>query len=168
MGAQIKPPPGKGPYCYRIHGQMYHMVSPLNSGHNKPGYGQLYVFHTNEATEKRMERNEGCLVSVMKRLNSMLRVINPFIDCYLQIHRIIEENPVTNIKMVFMEIRNLDILRYNQPITKAEIAAIFVGDNNEPPANRDICIYPVGNSCKNISPFNQCCDLMVYTLLEEN
>ncbi|GBO05696.1 hypothetical protein AVEN_195053-1 [Araneus ventricosus] len=28
MGAQIKPPRGIGPYCYRLHGQVYHRVSP--------------------------------------------------------------------------------------------------------------------------------------------
>ncbi|GBO33109.1 hypothetical protein AVEN_73612-1 [Araneus ventricosus] len=54
MGAQIQPPPGTGPYCYRIHGQIYHMVSPLYSDHNKPGYGQLYIFDTSKATEKCM------------------------------------------------------------------------------------------------------------------
>ncbi|XP_055942022.1 uncharacterized protein LOC129972067 [Argiope bruennichi] len=167
MGAQMKPPPGIGSYCYRIHSKIYHMVSPLYSGHNKPGYGQLYVFDSSEANEKRMERNEGCLFSVMERLDFMLTAINPFIDCYLQMHRIIEENHAANIRMVFRETRNLDIRRYKQHITKTEIAAIFAGDNGVPPVNRDICIYPVGNSSngKNISPLNQCCDPIVYPLL---
>ncbi|GBL76539.1 hypothetical protein AVEN_53276-1 [Araneus ventricosus] len=105
----------------------------------------------------------------MERLDSMLRAINPFMECRmddaLQMHRIIEENPATNIRMVFMENGDLDLRRYNQPSSKTEIAAIFVGDKEEPPASRDICIYPVGNSCKNISPLNQCCDPMVYPLL---
>ncbi|GBN28214.1 hypothetical protein AVEN_191800-1 [Araneus ventricosus] len=108
IGAQIKPLPGTGPYCYRIHGKIYHMVSPLNSDHNKPG------------------------------LDSMSRAINPFIDCYLQMHRIIEENPATNIRMVFMENGDLDLRGYNQPTSRTEIAAIFVGDCGEQPANRDI------------------------------
>ncbi|GBN15889.1 hypothetical protein AVEN_144698-1 [Araneus ventricosus] len=165
MEAQIKPPPGTGPHCYRIHGQIYHMVSPLYSDHNKSRYGQLYVFDTSKATEKRMERNEVCLPSVMERLDSMLRAINPFIECYLQMHRIIEENPAKNIRMVFMENGDLDLHRYNQPTSKTEIAVTFVGDNGEPPANRDICIYPVCNSCNNISPLHQYCDPMVYPLL---
>ncbi|GBN43288.1 hypothetical protein AVEN_190658-1 [Araneus ventricosus] len=116
MGAQIKLPPGTGPYCYRIHGQIYHMVSHLYSNHNKPGYGQLYIFDTSKATEKRIERNEGCLPSVMDRLDSMLRAINPFIDCYLQMHRIIEENTATKIRMVFME--NLNVTHGSQPTRK--------------------------------------------------
>ncbi|GBO03344.1 hypothetical protein AVEN_231805-1 [Araneus ventricosus] len=102
---------------------------------------------------------------IMERLDYMLRAINPFVECYLQMHRIIEENPATNIRMSFMENGDLDLRRYNQPTSKTEIAAIFVGDNGELPANRDICVYPVGNSCKNISLLNQCCNPMVYPLL---
>ncbi|GBN17337.1 hypothetical protein AVEN_141499-1 [Araneus ventricosus] len=148
MGAQIKPSPGTKPYSYRIYCQIYHVVSPLYSNHNKPGYCQLYVFYTSKATEKRMERNEVCLPSVMEILDSMLRAINPFIECYLQMHRIIEGNPTSNIRIVFMENGDLDLRRYNQPTFRAEIAAIFVGDNGEPPANRDICIYPADDIMK--------------------
>ncbi|GBM53060.1 hypothetical protein AVEN_55635-1 [Araneus ventricosus] len=125
-----------GPYFYRIHGQIYHKVSSLYSNHNKPGYGQMHVFDTSKATEKRIERNEGCLPSVMERLDSMMRAINPFIECYLQMNRIIKENPATNIRMVFMENGDLDLRRYKQPTSKTETAAVFEGDNGEPPANK--------------------------------
>ena len=68
-------------------------------------------------------------------------------------------------KMVFMEDPNLDIRRYNAPTVRTEVAAIFVGDNGEPPADRDVCIYPIGDNCKTISPLNRCADPMVYPLL---
>ncbi|GBM60148.1 hypothetical protein AVEN_38478-1 [Araneus ventricosus] len=49
MGTEIKAPPGTGPYCFHIHGQIYHMVSPLHSNErNKPVYGQLYIFDSSE------------------------------------------------------------------------------------------------------------------------
>ncbi|GBN68026.1 hypothetical protein AVEN_217851-1 [Araneus ventricosus] len=67
--------------------------------------------------------------------------------------------------MVFLEDKNLDMRRYNAPTLCTEVAAIFVGDNGEPPANRDICVYPVGDTCQRISPLNQCCDPMTYPLL---
>ncbi|GBL80634.1 hypothetical protein AVEN_240149-1 [Araneus ventricosus] len=67
--------------------------------------------------------------------------------------------------MIFMEHPDLDIRRYNAPTSRTEVAAIFVGDDGELPANRDICIYPIGEGCKNISPLNQCNDPMVYPLL---
>ncbi|GBM13631.1 hypothetical protein AVEN_229598-1 [Araneus ventricosus] len=80
-------------------------------------------------------------------------------------HQLIQSNPAVNVKMVFMEHPDLDLRRYNEPTSRTQVAAIFVGDDGEPPANRDICIYPVADSCKNISPLNQCSDPMVYPLL---
>ncbi|GBN55143.1 hypothetical protein AVEN_260237-1 [Araneus ventricosus] len=67
--------------------------------------------------------------------------------------------------MVFLEDKNLDMRLYYTPTLCTEVAAIFVGDNGEPPANRDICVYPVGDTCQNISPLNQCCDPMTYPLV---
>ncbi|GBM66570.1 hypothetical protein AVEN_251984-1 [Araneus ventricosus] len=41
MGAEVKSPPGSGPYCFRIHGQVYHRIAPLFSNERFiPGYGQ--------------------------------------------------------------------------------------------------------------------------------
>ncbi|GBO40804.1 hypothetical protein AVEN_212029-1, partial [Araneus ventricosus] len=166
MGAQIKPPRGTGPYCYRLHGQVYHRVSPLYaSDQHKESYGQLYIFDSSEATEKRLSNNQNCLQHVFEKLDFMLREINPFAQSYLQMHRLVQEHPTTSVKMVFLEDKNLDMRRYNAPTLCTEVAAIFVGDNGEPPANRDICVYPVGNTCQSISPLNQCCDPMTYPLL---
>ncbi|GBN20394.1 hypothetical protein AVEN_100471-1, partial [Araneus ventricosus] len=84
MGAEIKALPGTGPYCFRIHGQIYHMVSPLYSNERKkPRYGQLYIFDSSEANNRRMENNRACLHSVMERLDALLRSINPFAESYL-------------------------------------------------------------------------------------
>ncbi|GBN46554.1 hypothetical protein AVEN_271315-1 [Araneus ventricosus] len=43
--------------------------------------------------------------------------------------------------MVFLEDKNLDMRRYNAPTLCTEVGTIFVGDNGEPPANRNICVY---------------------------
>ncbi|GBM37652.1 hypothetical protein AVEN_56141-1 [Araneus ventricosus] len=101
----------------------------------------------------------------MEKLDALLRSINPFAESYLQIHQLIQSNLAVNVKLVFMEHRDLDLRRYNAPTSWTEVAAIFVGDDGEPPANRDICIYPIADSYKNISPRNQCSDPMVYPLL---
>ncbi|GBN14258.1 hypothetical protein AVEN_174904-1 [Araneus ventricosus] len=166
MGAQIKPPRGTGPYCYRLHGQVYHSVSPLYaSDQHKESYGQLYIFDSSEATEKRLSNNQNCLQHVFEKLDVMLREMNPFAQSYLQMHRLVQEHPTTSVKMVFLEDKNLVMRHYNAPTLCTEVAAIFVGDNGEPPANRDICVYPVGDTCQSISPLNQCCDPMTYPLL---
>ncbi|GBO38990.1 hypothetical protein AVEN_261850-1 [Araneus ventricosus] len=80
-------------------------------------------------------------------------------------HQMIQSNPSVNVKMVFMEHPDLDLLRYNAPTSRTEVAAIFVGDDGEPPTNRDICIYPVADGCRNISSLYQCSDPIVYPLL---
>ncbi|GBM12953.1 hypothetical protein AVEN_212681-1 [Araneus ventricosus] len=160
MGAEIKAPPGTGPYCFHIHGQIYHMVSLLSSNErNRPGYGQLYISDSSEARNRRMENIQACLHSVMEKLDVILRSINPFAESYLQMLQLMQSNPAANVKMVFMEHPDLDLRKYNASSSRTEVAAIFVG---ELAANRDICIYPVANSYKNISPLNQCSDPMVY------
>ncbi|GBN31082.1 hypothetical protein AVEN_192497-1 [Araneus ventricosus] len=93
-----------------------------------------------------MENNQACLHSVMEKLETLLRSINPFAESYLQMHQLTKSNPAINVKMVFMEYPDFDFCRYNAPTSRTEVAAIFVGDEVEPPANRDICIYPVANS----------------------
>ena len=43
-----------------------------------------------------------------------------------------------------------DCRRYNEP-THDEVAAVFVGDDGAPPANRDIVIYPRNRAPQRIS-----------------
>ncbi|GBO44595.1 hypothetical protein AVEN_26847-1 [Araneus ventricosus] len=105
------------------------------SDQHKESYGQLYIFDTSEATEKRLSNNQNCLQHVFEKLDFMLMEINPFSQSYLQKHRLVQEHPTTSVKMVFLEDKNLDIRRYNAPTLCNEVAAIFVGDNREPPAN---------------------------------
>jgi hypothetical protein len=53
MGADIKSPPGNGPYCFRLHDQLYHLVSLLYPKEKtKPEHGQGYIFNSAEATTK--------------------------------------------------------------------------------------------------------------------
>ncbi|GBN48901.1 hypothetical protein AVEN_23539-1 [Araneus ventricosus] len=166
MGVEIKAPPGTCPYSFHVHGQIYLMGFPLSSNErNRPGYGQLYIFDSIEASNRRMENNQICLRSLMENVETLLRRINPFSESYLQVHHLIQSNPAVNVKLHFIEHPDLDLCRYNAPTSKTEVAAIFVGEH---PANRDICIYPVADSYKNISPLNQCSDPMVYPLLFPN
>ncbi|GBM22543.1 hypothetical protein AVEN_183975-1 [Araneus ventricosus] len=139
--------------------------SPNLYASDQESYGQLYIFDSSEVTEKRLSNNQNCLQHVFEKLDFMLREINPFAQPYLQMHRLIQEHPTTSVKMVFLEDKNLYKRRYNAPTLCTEVAAIFVGDNGEPPPNRDICVYPVRDTCQNISPLNQCCGPMAYSLL---
>lgn len=48
IGANIDFPPGRGPYCFRIHGQMYHKISNINTG-SAAKFGQLYFLESADA-----------------------------------------------------------------------------------------------------------------------
>jgi hypothetical protein len=60
MGMEIKSLPGNGPNCFWIYVQIHHLVTPLypNEG-NKPGYGQLYIFDSSEATKNGFNQTNG-------------------------------------------------------------------------------------------------------------
>ncbi len=64
MIVQIDLPPGFGPYCFRIHGKMYHQIGSL---YTEPGqkaqFGQLYILDSSLALQERMENaaNESCM-----------------------------------------------------------------------------------------------------------
>jgi hypothetical protein len=88
MGTEIKSLPENGPYSFRTHGQIYHSVSPLYpNGANKPGYGQLHIFDSAEATTKQLEdrQNQVCISKVMQRLDETLWQVNPFAESYKRI-----------------------------------------------------------------------------------
>ncbi|GBL89911.1 hypothetical protein AVEN_178339-1 [Araneus ventricosus] len=53
MGAQIKPPRGTGPYCYRLHGQVYHRVSPCMQVTNIKKVTDSFIY----LTPVRQQRN---------------------------------------------------------------------------------------------------------------
>ncbi|GBN91313.1 hypothetical protein AVEN_1249-1 [Araneus ventricosus] len=76
-----------------------------------------------------MENNQACLHSVMEKLDALLRSINPFAESYLLIH---QSNPAVNVKMVFMDHPDLGVRKHNAPTSGTEVAAVFVGDDEEP------------------------------------
>ncbi|GBL72562.1 hypothetical protein AVEN_127833-1 [Araneus ventricosus] len=112
----------------------------------KPGYGQLHIFDASEANSRRLENNPSCLSSVTKKLDALFRTINPYAESYLQMHQLIQSNSTVNVKMIFMEHPDFDMRRYNAPTSRTEIIVIFVDYDGEPPANRDICIYRIGEA----------------------
>lgn len=82
MRTQIESPSGNGPRYFRIPGQNIRLNSPLYpSEANKPGYGQLYIFDSTEATTMRLETqlNQERMAEEMQRLEEM-RHVNSFAE----------------------------------------------------------------------------------------
>ena len=173
MGAQISPPPGFGPYCFRIHGQIYHRSGTLHPHDGEqPQYGQVYIMEANQAIECRMQKKENanCKEEIMKLIQKVMEEHSSFVAAYKHMYevekeenlRAAEENRApTTVQMVIK--RGPDRRRYNEP-THDEVAAIFVGNDGAPPANRDFIVYPKGKPCTRIKDISANCDPMVYPI----
>ena len=177
MGAQIKPPPGFGPYCFRIHGQIYHSTSALHPADgDSPQFAQIYILDSEEALSQRMQysANTGCLPNLMKDLGELMQNINPFADAWKMMRdfEIEEESkakaegreycPVT---MTIINDKNNDQRRYNAPKCN-EVAIVFQNAMGEPPFNRDISIHSKSDHrTQRISFLHKKCDALSYPLL---
>ncbi|XP_065321879.1 uncharacterized protein LOC135929292 [Gordionus sp. m RMFG-2023] len=178
MGAQISNSLNPGPYCFRVHGQIYHRTSHLYpSTGMPPKFAQLYVLETTQAVNGRlhMKENSGCNEDLLKRLDILIRQNNPFSISFKTLgeiekeekNRAIQENrPVQKINMIFCADRSSDKRRYNIPNID-EVAMIFTNDDGEPPFKRDIKVYPRvdGSDLININILSPNFDPMVYPLL---
>ena len=174
LGAQISPPPGFGPYCFRIHGQIYHRSGTL---HPQDGdlrkFGQVYILDGAEALELRAKQAPLLSRPIIAAIQGYLNANNPYASTYKHMSEVEQaENsraaaagePPKTVKMVFQE--KGDARRYNAPTD--EVAAVFVGNDGAPPGNHDIVVYPKDKPLRNISYLNKHCDPMMYPLLFPN
>ncbi|PIO60099.1 hypothetical protein TELCIR_18410 [Teladorsagia circumcincta] len=84
IGAQLDTP-RQGPYCFRIHGQIYHKIGPARpEGGQPPRYGQVYILDTAMAAEERAGNpaNIHCNPALIRSLSVLLHEINRFAQAY--------------------------------------------------------------------------------------
>ncbi|XP_021961437.1 uncharacterized protein LOC110857104 [Folsomia candida] len=152
MGANIAPPPGYGPYCFRINGQIYHRTGslhPTNGDQRK--FAQLYILDPDEACDQRMmiRENAHCNAEIMRELSSFMAQNNPFAKAFKMLYEVEKEclaeatlngvEPAT-VAMAIVQDRNSDQRRYNAPRVN-EVAVIFQNADGEPQLERDILIH---------------------------
>ncbi|CAF3412207.1 unnamed protein product [Rotaria socialis] len=85
MGAQIDLPKGFVPYCFGIHGQIYHWIGPLHPEPDQQAqFGQIYILDSSLALEERMGRvaNERCDEIIMSKLGDIMNRISPYTAAY--------------------------------------------------------------------------------------
>lgn len=154
MGAKVVDFNGRGPYVFKVHGQIFHRTNHIQPVNNQAAqYAQLYVIDSTQATEIRVihPANQQCIARILDQIDRFFRQNNRLADTYRMLRevetRAIEEanqagaaNPVVNI--VFRRDRHSDNRRFNAP-TANEIAMVFVNSDGEPPFQRDIRVYPL-------------------------
>ena len=167
---------GRGPYCYRVHGQVYHHLGALHP--ERPGaprrYAQLYVVDTATANAERLGRfgNDACRPGVMADLERMLTELNPHVRAFRSMAAILEEEERVaaaegrgpeRVALFFHRQPQQDPRRFNDPVG-VEVAAVFVGRDGVPP-DRDLVVYPRGDHLQTISCLSPHADPLIYPLL---
>ncbi|UYV69336.1 hypothetical protein LAZ67_6003266 [Cordylochernes scorpioides] len=144
MGANLAPPPGYGPYCFRINGQIYHRSGALHpENDDQRVFAQLYILDPDEAARQRMiiSKNSGCNPDLMKLLSLYIAGINPFADACKMLHEVekecMQEATANNtepsiVSLGIIQDRKNDQRRYNAPRSN-EVAIIFQNADGEPP-----------------------------------
>ena len=81
MVANIETPRGCGPYCFRVHGQVYHTIGRLRPQTGEaPRFAQILIMDTGEAAQELAGRpvNRGCRERIFALLHDLLRISNPY------------------------------------------------------------------------------------------
>ena len=169
---------GRGPKVVTIHGQTYHATSsmdPIEGQQRK--FAQLYALDSRQAIQERLSlpANAGTRQDVIEIIQSVLELTNPLVHQFqsmgdiLNQQRIIssvEGTEIPPIRMVISHTACEDPRHYNDPVA-AEIAAIFIGNEEAPPdpSARDIVIYPTSHqTTQRISPLSSNVDPLTYPL----
>ena len=92
LGATTVPPPGRGPYCFRIHGAIYHKSGLLHPEQNESRrFGQIYILEGSGALQARLNNNTSTLRHVMLLLQNCLEASNPFAADFKNLHAVEQE-----------------------------------------------------------------------------
>ena len=85
---------GRGPFCFKIMGQIYHSTSnlyPPNS-QDQRSFGQLYIFDGQEAVEHRLRLapNRKCKEYILSKLVDKMVNINPHAQSFRLLHSLVQ------------------------------------------------------------------------------
>lgn len=167
MGAKIEEIPGRGPYCFKISGEVYHKTSEnilidpnlnLQSIQNssiKPTYAELYLYDSDMSIECRMNypQNRLCLRENMISISKILDEFSPYAQSYRKLRQVFnneKENAaaageiMSKVSLIFTRNVHDDQRVDNLPSSSDDVAAIFVADRDgNIPAELDFAVQVI-------------------------
>ena len=87
-------PPGNGPYCYRIHGAVYHrsgLLHPDPSEDTPRKFCQIYILEGDGALQARLNNNTETDPNLMFELQNIIETCSPYTNVYKRLHDIEQE-----------------------------------------------------------------------------
>jgi len=166
----------RGPYCFRIHGQILHKINaalfPVDD--ENPLWGQLYLLDPSEAANIRANNNPDIEKELLNSLGNLIKsesphaeALNMMLDEYNKEERKCKEQNIAmpNIALKFSgKNRNYDV-RYNMPTNLNTVAAVFVpGADGEIPDTYVVLFPKKGSDIKIINSTDENIDPLCYPL----
>jgi hypothetical protein len=176
MAAQIETPRGHGPYCFRVHGQVYHRIGGLRPSIGAaPQCAQVLILDTEDAANELAGRpvNRDCERNTFVALHAMLRTTNPYVQAFKLMAEVAdaeaqqaqaEGRSSRSVRMVFDQSPADDQRRYNAASAN-EVAVVYVGDDVDIPGDRLFVVHERSGALRNISYLDKRCDPLTYPLL---
>ena len=158
--------PGRGPFCFKIHGQVYHKVGgwqPLPGC--LPSYAGLFILEYDSALQHRTdnEANRHCQQNLMDFLQTMLTTHNPYAGMFKFVKD--TASHAEDFQLNFTTSNAFHPGRTNAP-TVSEVAAVFISHDGAPPGRFNFAIHNKATGhLSTISYLNPHSDPMCYPLL---
>lgn len=190
MEAKVVDLPGRGPFCFKISGDIYHRSSAhidIDTSLNDPNilntpnlqFAELYFYDTDTSVNIRMNHaaNIRCSRQNMVDIANILASISPYAQSYttLRDRYLTEKNnsfsnnePIKEVRLIFTRNVHDDKRTYNAPTTSNDVALVFSTDRdgNMQNANLDFCVQPNSSrTVQRINPLSRHIDPMVFPLL---
>ncbi|EGT35548.1 hypothetical protein CAEBREN_00452 [Caenorhabditis brenneri] len=155
MKAEVKLPSG-GWYTYRIHKQVYHLLGDLHPAAGQPrNFAQIFILDTAQAAAELAGRdmNSSCSEALFAKLIDIIKEHHPHAKTFKMMFEkeqeekeqaILEGRPERRVTMTFRIRSQDDQNRYQNP-TADEVAAVYVGDEEEIPGERGFTIHQRGS-----------------------
>ena len=148
---------------------MYYSIGSLLPAHQPAAvlhFAQLYIYDTQHEIQNRLHIIPSLDATILASLQQMLDEVNPYVTTFRQVRHILEQTPPpSTLSMVIKADRVKDPRRYNIP-TADEVAAIMVGDGQQPePSHRDIIISLHDSHQKRVSELHRSYIPLHYVLL---
>ena len=96
LGVNLEMPATRGPFVFRIHGQIYHrignLVPPANTA---PKYASLYIIDPKEALSERLKLSENQKINkiLLRKLHNFLANSSPYVRAFRHMYEV-EENEI--------------------------------------------------------------------------
>ncbi|KAH9857118.1 hypothetical protein C2E23DRAFT_686252, partial [Lenzites betulinus] len=158
---------GRGPYVFRIHGELCHRSgSLLPAEGSPPSYAQLYIFDPRLALQERIRRNVNLRHDTLQRIQAMLSATHRYTMIYRHAYEVLSLHEDADVAVRLAVRPDQDRRRYNLP-SADDVAVILPGAEGETQVNdgRDIILRRRSGALQRIHEAHPAYAPLHYTLL---